>query len=72
MKKDMENITDKDLLEFYSKGWLDELSGSSSVVPNNTLITKAYNIGANHATLGDDNKSFDYLSNCEVLKIIKG
>lgn len=64
--------TDKVILEWYNKGWTDELHGSSSVVPTDTLITKAYIIGTNHAVLGDDNKSFNYLSDYEILKIIKG
>ena len=63
--------TDLTLLEWYKKGWEDELYGSSSVVPNNTLITKAYNIGSNHAVLGDDVRGFDNLSEEEILKIIK-
>lgn len=63
--------TDKVILEWYNKGLHDELYGESSVVPSDTLITKAYNIGANHAVLGDDNRKFDYLSDYEILKIIR-
>lgn len=63
--------TDLTLLEWYKKGWEDELYGSFSVVPNNTLITKAYNIGSNHAYVGDEVRSFDYLSDYEILKIIR-
>ena len=64
--------TDKELLEFYMLGFNDELNGTSSVVPNSTLLTKAYTIGANHAVLGDDVRSFDYLTDEQILKIIKG
>jgi len=64
--------TDKKLLEFYMLGFNNELNGSSSVLPNDTLITKAYTIGANHAVLGDDVRSFDYLTDYELLKIIRG
>lgn len=63
--------TDKELLEWYTKGFRDELYGDSSVVPSNTLITKAYNIGANHAFMGDEVRSFDYLTVEEILKRIK-
>lgn len=65
-------VADRELLEYYLKGFNDELNGSSSTLPNNTLITKAYTIGANHAVLGDDTRSFDYLIDEEILKIIKG
>lgn len=63
--------TDKVILEWYNKGWSDELYGSSSVVPTDTLITKAYILGATHASVGDDNRSFDYLSDYEILNIIR-
>lgn len=64
--------TDKLILLWYTKGFRDEIHGYSSVVPNDPLISKAYNIGANHAELGDDNRSFDYLSNHEILEQIRG
>lgn len=63
--------TDKELIQAYYKGWEDELYGSSSVVPNDILITKAYITGANHAVLGDDVRSFDSLTEERILKIIK-
>lgn len=59
-----------ELLYYYFRGWKDELYGSSSIVPEDKLITKAYNMGANHAVLGDDVKSVDYLSDEEILKMI--
>lgn len=65
-------ITDKELLQWYSKGFSDELSGSSTVIPqNNYLELRAYEIGANHAFMGDEVRSFDYLTDEEILKIIK-
>ncbi len=63
--------TDKELIQWYLKGWEDEMDGSYSVVPSDTLITKAYIIGANHAVLGDEVRSFDNLTEEEILKIIK-
>lgn len=63
--------TDKVILLWYTKGFRDELYGESSVVPNDPIISKAYNIGANHAELGDDNRSFNYLTNYEILKLIR-
>lgn len=61
-----------ELLYYYFRGWKDELYGSSSVVPEDVLITKAYNIGANHAILGDEIRIVDYLSDKEILKKIMG
>ena len=65
----MEKI-ETELLYYYFRGWKDELYGSSSVVPEDVLITKAYNMGANHAILGDEVKNVDYLSDEEILKMI--
>ena len=63
--------TDKVILEWYTKGFRDKLYGDSSVVPSGTLVTKAYIMGSNHATLGDVNRSFDYLTIYEILKLIR-
>ena len=61
-----------ELLYYYFRGWKDELYGSSSVVPEDVLITKAYHMGANHSVLGDEVRSVDYLSDEEILKQIMG
>jgi hypothetical protein len=64
--------TDKELLQWYSKGFSDQLNESLTVIPqNNYLELRAYEIGANHAFMGDEIRSFDYLTNEEILKIIK-
>jgi hypothetical protein len=64
--------TDKELLKWYSKGFSDELNGSSAVIPQNTYLElRAYKIGTNHAIMGDEVRSFDCLTNEEILKIIK-
>lgn len=67
-----EMITDKELLEWYYKGFSDELYGNASVVSDTEIKNRAYNIGANHAILGDEVTSFDSLSKEQILKIIKG
>lgn len=63
-------VKDTELLEWYNQGWKDEMYGSSSTVPEDRLINKAYNLGAAHALLGDDIRSVDYLLDEEILKMI--
>ena len=64
-------ITDKSLLEWYMKGFNDELGGTSSTVSDNEIENRAYGLGALHAIVGDDVRSFDNLSDEETLKLIK-
>ncbi len=63
------------LLQFYKKGFHDELNKKSSfnkAHPDiNLLNNRAYILGCDHAILGDENRSFDYLSEEEILKQIK-
>ena len=49
----------------------DELNGTSTVESDNSLENKAYKLGALHAEIGDDVRSVDYLSEEEILYIIK-
>ena len=65
-------MEDQILLEWYLKGFKDELNGSSSVMDEDPLHKKAYHIGSNHAFIGDNVRSVDYLSNKEILNIIYG
>ena len=58
------------LLLYYNKGFHDELHGTSTVMPDDELVKKAYAIGAAHALIGDDVRSVDYLTNEEILKLI--
>lgn len=62
---------DATLLHYYMKGFNDELCGTSSAVPIDVEITRAYELGAEHALIGDDVRSVDYQSNEEILKQIK-
>jgi hypothetical protein len=64
-------ISDKSLLDWYMKGFNDELRGSSSIVSDSELENKAYRLGALHAIFGDDMKSIDQLTKGEILKQIK-
>lgn len=61
---------EENLLKWYHIGFKDELNGTSSVIGDQHLL-KAYQLGATHAILGDDNRNFDYLSNAEILKEIQ-
>lgn len=62
---------DKELLDVYMWGFNDELEGKQKMWNPNPLLLKAYNLGRDHAIIGDDVRSVDYLSNEEILKLIK-
>lgn len=64
-------MTDKELLEIYMQGFNDELMGELSIVPNNELSKKAYNMGRIDALVGDDVPSVDLRTNNEILEKIK-
>ena len=64
-------ISDKSLLEWYMKGFFDELHGTSSTMSYNEIENRAYRLGALHIIVGDDVRSVDYLSDEETLKLIK-
>ena len=59
-------ITDKSLLEWYVKGFNDELNGTSSVESENRIENRAYMIGALDAVCGDDVPAIDYKSDEEI------
>lgn len=58
---------DELLMEWYWKGFSDELFGSSNVMPNNKVLEYAYDIGVAHA----QNDAHDNLTLPEILEIIK-
>jgi hypothetical protein len=62
---------DEELLTCYMKGFKDELYGTSTEVYDVELKNRAYRLGAQHAIIGDDVRSVDYLTNEEILKMIK-
>jgi hypothetical protein len=59
------------ILEYYMKGFKDELRGTSTVMPDSSVLQIAYRLGAEHAIIGDDVQSLDLLTNEEILKMIK-
>lgn len=64
-------MNDETLLEHYMWGFTDELDSKPSPVFDDTLLTNAYKLGRDHAIIGDDVRSVDYLSNQEILRMIK-
>ena len=63
-------ITEEKLLEHYMWGFTDELDSKPSPVFDDPLLSNAYKLGRNHAIIGDDVRSVDYLSNQEILRMI--
>lgn len=70
--KNQNPMNDRSLMEWYMKGFFDELNGSSSVESDYPLENKAYKLGADHAVFGDEAKSLDSLTKEEILALIKG
>ena len=66
-----QGTTDKILLEWYMRGFNDELRGTSTHESDNQLENRAYMLGALDAIAGDDMPSIDYKSDEETLKLIK-
>lgn len=63
-------LTDQEILKWYTKGWDDEMRGSTSVVPAG-IAQIAYGAGALDAIVGDDVRSVDYQTEEEILENIK-
>ena len=57
-------------MEWYMKGFNDELKGTSSIESDNELENRAYLIGAVDA-IAEDSKKLDKRSKEEILKQIK-
>ncbi len=67
-------MTDKELLDVYMLGFEHELDGKEDIkfyITDSPYKSPAYKLGRLHSALGDDCRSFDYLSGDEILKIIK-
>lgn len=61
---------DKVLLETYMRGFGDELDGNVDAPILNPLFLRAYDLGRQHAIIGDDVRSIDYLTNEEIINMI--
>tara|TARA_R110000772_G_scaffold17946_1_gene49784 strand:- start:35326 stop:35541 length:216 start_codon:yes stop_codon:yes gene_type:complete len=66
-----ESLDDANILEWYTKGFNDELVGMSITMPKQELLIRAYTVGAIDAIVGDDIRKVDYQTDEELLKIIK-
>lgn len=64
-------ISDKEILEWYWKGWNDRLDGMRIMIPKEIILQRAHLHGWMDAILGDDCKSIDLQSDEEILKYIK-
>lgn len=66
-------ITDERLLLLYLKGFRDELRGKYTDywALDDDLEIKAYNMGCDHAHIGDDVSSVDDLSDEVIVKMIR-
>ena len=70
----MNKVTDERLLLLYLKGFRDELRGkynNNYWALDDDLEIRAYNLGCDHALLGDDLSSIDNLGDEEVVKMIR-
>lgn len=66
-------ISDNRLLEVYMIGFKDcpDNNDMSSNYLHESLERKAYNLGWDHYIIGDDVSSIDFMSNNEILRLIK-
>ena len=62
---------DEELLKWYIKGFHDELWSGVTPESDIELENKAYKLGRIHAIVGDDCRSVDYLTDEEILDLIK-
>lgn len=63
--------TDKKLMEWYMKGWNDELHGTSTIMDCSILEDIAYGMGASDCVVGDDMEHIDKQTEKEILDNIK-
>ena len=60
------------IIKWYMKGFNDELRGTSSTIPDDKILDRAYSNGADDAVIGDDVMSSDYQSEDEIIRRIIG
>lgn len=61
--------TNEEILLWYLKGFKAELK-YIDMTPPDGILEYAFNIGRNHALIGDDIRSIDYLTDDEILYLI--
>jgi hypothetical protein len=65
------SVSDEELLGFYMHGFMDELDNNLDYDFGSPIKNRAYNMGRSHALIGDDVRSVDYLSNQEIINMIR-
>lgn len=70
-RMELKSKYDEKLLQWYMKGFNDELSGQSTPEPDDKKFLIAYNLGSQHAIIGDDVSSIDDLTNDQIIKEIE-
>lgn len=59
------------ILEWYMKGFNDELDQNLKIESTIEIENIAYNLGVLHAIVGDDVSSIDNLSDDEIIELVK-
>lgn len=63
-------MTSKLLMEWYMKGFNDELKGTSTIMDCSKYLECAYSIGAGDGLVGDEISHLDYQTEEEIIKRI--
>ena len=63
--------TNKIIMKWYTKGFNDELKGTSTIMGCSRLLEEAYNLGAVDAIVGDDLSNSDAQTEKEIINRIK-
>ena len=70
-----DNLSDEELIGIYNLGWYSEYHIANntieSLIYDNPLIQKAYNIGRSDYKFGDDISELNYQTNEKILNKIK-
>lgn len=62
---------DTKLFKWYIKGFRDELRGTSSIVPKDEDMVRAYRIGARDVLIGDEVSSNDERSYDDIIEELR-
>jgi hypothetical protein len=65
-------MIDDDILKIYMRGFNDCFTGIDNQAEYTSILEKrAYQLGWSHSLIGDDVRSVDYLTDDEILQLIK-
>ena len=65
------SVSDEELMGCYMHGFMDELDNNPDYDFGSPIKNRAYYMGRGHALVGDDCRSVDYLSNQEIINMIR-